>query len=305
MTRPRSTLAVLQQITTLGLAAGAVGWLAWHWHGSPWLAAAGFALIAFGYSAFLALEFVALRFVNRSDPVPQAGWSELARAWLAETLQAPRVFCWRQPFRWDAVPDRLAPEPRLLGRHGVVFIHGFVCNRGFWTPWLERLEATDHAFAAVNLEPVFGSIDDYVATIEQAVAAVTRVSGLPPILVCHSMGGLAARAWLRAAGAPDRVRHIVTIAAPHHGTWMGRFASIRNGKQMGLGSAWVRALEADGSNRPESPFTCWYSNCDNVVFPSSTATRPGADNRLVRGIAHVDLAFHPEVMDTTLALLRR
>lgn len=305
MTRPRSTLALIQQIITLVLVAGAVGWLAWHWDRSPWVAAAGFVLIAFGYSAFLALEFVALRFVNRTDPTPQADWSELARAWLGETLQAPRVFCWRQPFRWHAVPDRLAPVSGLQGRRGVVFIHGFVCNRGFWTPWLKLLAAREHAFAAVNLEPVFGSIDDYAGIIEQAVTAVTRVSGLPPILVCHSMGGLAARAWLRAAGAAGRVHHVVTIASPHHGTWLGRFASIRNGKQMGLASDWVRALEADGARQPEAAFTCWYSNCDNVVFPSSTATLPGADNRLVRGVAHVDLAFHPQVMDATLALLRK
>jgi hypothetical protein len=51
-------------------------------------------------------------------------------------------------------------------------------------------------------------------------------------------------------------------------------------------------------------FTCWYSNCDNIVFPASTATLAGADNRLVHGAAHVQLAFLPEVMDATLALLK-
>ena len=50
-------------------------------------------------------------------------------------------------------------------------------------------------------------------------------------------------------------------------------------------------------------FTCWYSNTDNIVFPTSTAALPGADNRLVRGAAHVQMAFLPEVMTATLALL--
>ena len=52
-------------------------------------------------------------------------------------------------------------------------------------------------------------------------------------------------------------------------------------------------------------FTCWYTNCDNIVFPASTATMPGADNRLVRGVAHVELAFHPQVMRDSMALIER
>jgi triacylglycerol esterase/lipase EstA (alpha/beta hydrolase family) len=185
----------------------------------------------------------------------------------------------------------------------VVFVHGFVCNRGFWTPWLARLAGGRHAFVAVNLEPVFGSIDAYAPIVEQAVARVTDASGLAPVLVCHSMGGLAARAWLRSGAHAARVHHVVTIATPHRGTWLARHSRLRNGRQMALGSDWLRQLEADVAGQPQPPFTCWYSNCDNVVFPASTATLPNADNRLVVGAAHVDLAFHPKVMDATLALL--
>ena len=99
----RSALARLQQAITLSSLAGAMAWLIWHWQGSPFSAAAGFLLIVSGYSLVLAVEFVALRVVGRTDPVPQPTWSELGRAWLGETLMAPRVFCWRQPVRWRAI----------------------------------------------------------------------------------------------------------------------------------------------------------------------------------------------------------
>ena len=56
-----------------------------------------------------------------------------------------------------------------------------------------------------------------------------------------------------------------------------------------------------GVNAP--PFTCWYSNCDNIVFPVSSAALPSADNRLVRGVAHVHLAFHPAIIEHSLGLL--
>ncbi|MEO5658200.1 MAG: hypothetical protein ABIQ90_00180 [Polaromonas sp.] len=50
-------------------------------------------------------------------------------------------------------------------------------------------------------------------------------------------------------------------------------------------------------------FTCWYSNCDNIVFPASAATLPGANNLLVRSVAHVLLVFEPQLMQATLPLL--
>ena len=298
--RNSSSLARLQQVTTASLLCAAAAWLAWHWGDSILKALTGFLAIVMGYSIFLAVEFVALHFVGRSDPAPQPTWSQLARAWLGETLAAPRVFCWRQPFRWKAEPDQLDAHP---GRRGVVFIHGFVCNRGFWNPWLAELRKLGHPFAAVNLEPVFGSIDEYVPIIDAAVQRVTQASGMPPVIVCHSMGGLAARAWLRAMSAGARVHHIITIGSPHHGTWLGQFSHLDNGRQMRIGSDWLTELLQGRDGTPHSKFTCWYSNCDNIVFPASTATLAGAHNRLVVGVAHVALAFHRPVMDESLALI--
>ncbi len=301
-------LARLQQATTLGLLFAAVAWLAYHWGSSPVLGSMGFAAIVLAYSLFLAIEFVALYFVNRRDAatVPAPRWGELLRAWWGETRVAPGVFCWRQPFRSQAVPDHLAPATQ--GRRGVVLVHGFVCNRGFWTPWLHALRAGDHAFVALSLEPVFGSIDDYPPQIEAAVQRVTLATGLAPVLVCHSMGGLAARAWLRSRPDGDnahaRVHRIVTIGTPHGGTWLGRFSPLMNGQQMRLAGAWVTDIAAAEAGRPATPFICWYSNCDNIVFPTATGMLHGAHNRFVPGTAHVALAFSPVVMGATLDALR-
>lgn len=302
MTGRSSALARLEQATTLGLVALAACWLWWAWPQSPAWALAGFVLTLMAYSLVLAIEFVALHAVGGDSVVPGATWAEIVRAWWREVLVVPKVFCWRQPFRWHAVPD-LLEGTGLTGRRGIVFIHGFVCNRGFWTPWLERARADRRAFVAVNLEPVFGSIDAYVPIIDQAVAQVTRATGMAPVLVCHSMGGLAARAWLRARGPGLFAAHVITIGTPHHGTWLARFSHLANGRQMRRGGEWLADLPK-GNETGEGPrFTCWVAGCDNIVFPPSTATLAGADNRVVRGAAHVDLAFRPQVMDGSMALI--
>jgi triacylglycerol lipase len=297
--RERSALARLQQATTLVLLALSMSWLAWQWARSPVFAIVGALAIFFSYSFFLAAECVMVKFVSKNDPAPAPTWTDLLRAWWAETRVALIVFFWRQPFRWRAQPDLLDPATR--GRRGVVLVHGFVCNRGMWNPWMVRLRAEGHPFIAVNLEPIFGSIDEYVDTIDSAVERITQITGMPPLLVCHSMGGLAARAWLRRRHSAHRVHRVITIGTPHGGTWLGHFGHTINGRQMRLGSEWVRTLAGGDAH---AKFTCWYSNCDNIVFPASTATLPGADNRLVSGAAHVELAFVPQVLAQALDSLR-
>ncbi len=312
---PPGELARLQRRILLAWLSMAAAWLWFSLPGSPLIAWAGTAFWLFGYTGMLAAELLAMQWVNRHDPVPRATCIEVLGAWLGECWVATQVFGWRQPFRPNAVPDNLS-HPSLKGQRGVVFIHGLVCNRAFWTPWLERLKDTRHAYAAINLEPVLGSISAYGPTIDAAVDAVRQASGLPPILVCHSMGGLAARAWLVrhscfAAGQASPVHRIVTIGSPHRGTWLARFGHSENAIEMREGSAWLKQLNACppahdslASGEPADPlWLCWYSNCDHIVFPVSTATLPGADNRLVRGAGHVQLAFVPEVMDQTLGLL--
>lgn len=299
-----SSIAWLQRVTTLTAVAAALGWLAWWWSRSPVVAVLGAVGFAFTFSWVLALEFALLPLVCRGDSVVAARPGELVRAWWCETVAALRVFAWRQPFRWRAVPDCLT-GPRVPGRTGVVFVHGFACNRGFWTPWLRRCAGEGRAFVAVNLEPAFGEIDDYVPEVQQAVEQVREATGRPPVLVCHSMGGLVARAWLRTRADACPAAHIITIGSPHRGTWIARFSHLPNGRQMRQDSGWMRELQAAWDPRHAVRWTCWHSNCDNIVMPPSTATLPGADNRFVRGAAHVDLAFLPQVMDASMDLVDR
>jgi triacylglycerol esterase/lipase EstA (alpha/beta hydrolase family) len=205
---------------------------------------------------------------------------------------APQVFCWRQPFFSHRWPDHLPPG--VQGRRGVLLVHGFVCNRGLWNPWLQRLHAQGVPFIAVNLEPVFGSIDDYIGILEQAVRRLEQATGEAPVIVAHSMGGLAVRRWWAEHGDEARVHHVLTIGTPHRGTWLARFAVTRNARQMQQISRWLQTLAAREPATRAERFTCFYSHCDNIVFPPATATLAGADNRHIAGVPHVHMADRHE-----------
>lgn len=274
---------------------GVAAWLAWQWPHSPARAVAGALVPLAIFVLVMTVEFALMHHANRRDPAPRAWLGQVVAAWWAELRVALLVFGWRQPFRHRAVPDWLPPAP--TGQRGVVLVHGFMCNRGLWLPWLPLLRGRGHAHIAVNLEPPMGSIDDYAHIIDAAVQRVTQATGVPPVLLCHSMGGLAARAWLRAhPDAQARVHKVLTLGTPHGGTWLGRFSTAVNGRQMSLAGDWVLALGRSESPELGAKFVCWFSNCDNIVFPASTAALAGADNRLVRGVAHVQMALDGEVV---------
>lgn len=291
-------IARLQALLTCAWLAALLSWLVWH-RGSPAVALGGAVAIALAHAWVLGLEFVLQRRVSRGDCVPAAGVAQLWHAWAAEVIAAPRVFCWQQPFR----SQRFADVPGRPGLRGVVLVHGYLCNRGAWNPWMQRFHSEGRPFIAVNLGPLFGDIEDHVAAIDAAVLRMAQATGQPPLLVGHSMGGMAIRAWLRQTRAPQRVHRFVTLAAPHGGTWLARFGHSRNTRQLRPDDPWLLQLNRETPPAWRRRFVNFFSNADNIVFPPSHAMLEGADNRLLEGLAHVQILFRPEVIAQVQALL--
>lgn len=286
-------VAWLLRLATPALIAAAVVWaLLWLQRGRPFVALVGAVVIAGLHSVVLAIEVVLLAIVNRGDPAPRSSAAQQVRAWWAETWIAALVFGWLQPYRSQRFADRLAPT----GRRGVVLVHGFFCNRGVWNPWLPRLQVARVPYLALDLDAVFASIDDCVPALEQAVQRIEAATGRAPVVVAHSMGGLVVRAWLDTSASDARVHRIITIGTPHQGTWLARLAIGANTRQMRRAGAWLGAIAGREPAARAANFTCFYSHCDNVVFPASSATLPGADNRHLAGVAHVEMVYQAEVL---------
>ncbi len=297
-------LAKLQRLLIFGLLSLTVLWFSYFAARSEVrIAIFGVLLIIFGHAFILTVEFLWMIVANKKDGIyPPPTWRQIVRAWCGEIIHAPIVFCWRQPFRSNKWKDAVKLGHR--SRRGIILVHGFVCNRGLWNHWYPALASTDTPFHAVNLEPVFGSIDLYVSTIETAVRWMERTTGQPPVVVAHSMGGLAVRRWWVGTHA-DRLHHLITIGTPHQGTLLARWASTENTRQMRRESSWrTNELEAYEDATRHSRTTCFFSTCDNIVFPASTATIPGATNRLLKGVAHVHMVDRAEPLAEVLRRTR-
>ena len=179
----------------------------------------------------------------------------------------------------------------------VLLVHGYLCNRGAWW-WLRRkLRAAGFAVATINLEPPFGSIDGFADQLHTRIEALRAETGADQVaLVGHSMGGLAAREYLRRHES-SRVAKLVTLGSPHHGTWLAYYGLGENARQMEPDSAWIRALPpAD----PRVPTVTIWSPTDNFVAPQDNSRLAGASEKILPGLSHLAMLFSPVVLGTLM-----
>lgn len=268
--------------------------------GRPLLALLGPGALILVAATCLALEYVLLIWTAKHRAgLPRT--STFLRACVGEMFAMFRVFLWQQPFQEQRWPDHL---PEDCSQTGVLLVHGYFCNRGIWNRWMRRLTESGTPFVAVSLEPVFGSINGYDAQIDRAVRKLQHCTGHPPVAVAHSMGGLVVRRWwTREDTRNERLRALMTFGTPHHGTWLARFAFSRNALQMRLGSDWLATLMRSEPVSNRSRTICYFSACDNVVFPAESAQLSGASNRELLGTAHVAMIDHPQAFTALLEVI--
>lgn len=275
---------------------------------SDWMVAI---LVGAATLACLQLAFSALGAVlagaataKNASPADRVGGAALGparggviRACLSEALHFTLIqwFMALEPWytrRWD--------EP-ARGARPVLLVHGVLCNRAVWWRLRRRLLARGYGpVLAVNLPNPGGAIDSHVGILEEAVARlVTATSGVPAVIIAHSMGGLVVRAWLEKCQGAGAAR-VVTIGTPHAGSRLARLRPTRGCHDLRPGSAWLRAHESSYWSSPV-PSMSIYSLADNLVAPRGSARWPAAtENVVVAGVGHFGLVSAPRAMETVL-----
>ena len=92
-------------------------------------------------------------------------------------------------------------------------------------------------------------------------------------LVCHSMGGLVARYYMKNLGGAAKVKQVVYVATPHRGTSWAYVDFITQAcKDMRPGSAILNSISG------YCPGLSLWSSCDEIVLPNSSANMGYAMN---------------------------
>jgi predicted alpha/beta hydrolase family esterase len=259
----------------------------WAW-GAPAIAGAVAALALGSRLAFLVLTAL-LGWLHRSPCAPEhcIDFAGTLRYFLGEyraLLLDNFVY-----LPWEHRVLRPDPPPAACDRLPTILVHGYMSNRGYFAPLVRRLEADGLSQVHTpNFRVLFASIEHFAGELHREVERIATGCGRPRVnLVCHSMGGLAARQYLREHG-PGRVAKLVTIASPHHGTMLAAMGLGLNARQMHRGSTFLAALAAtEAAHPPAVDATSIYSPHDNLVSPQDTSRLPWARNVAIPGMGHV------------------
>jgi triacylglycerol lipase len=251
--------------------------------------------------------FLAWQYRSQTPHAHLLNWRQMIALFFYEFYATLWISSYAMPFKTFA--KRNADHPNGLP---VLLIHGYGCNSGYWHALSKSLVDANITHHAIDLEPVFADIDTYVPAIHEAVDALCADSGQEHIIiVAHSMGGLATRAYMRDHGN-RRIAQLITLGTPHHGTGIANFGVGMNSRQMhwrgnasnGVPSHWLRDLDAGEDAATRARIVSIYSHHDNIVAPQTSSHLEGARNIEYQGIGHVALALHPLIHARVLAEIR-
>ncbi|QET02330.1 alpha/beta fold hydrolase [Cupriavidus pauculus] len=312
----RRVAVAVQTTAAAGIAWALASFAAW-----PWTVAlaTGIVIVLAVFCASVALAFfVTLHGVGlpRRDrvallpenirPAP-LGIAQALRCYASECIVVFRMFNWLQPFRSRLTVPRAADTHPGRDAPTVLLVHGYGCNHAVWLDMAPHLAAHGYRCETIDLEPVLGDIDDYAPPLLARMREIATRTGRSPLLVCHSMGGLAARAAqvqaMRTTGNDAPCSGIVTLGSPHHGCVLARHGSGRNARQMRWLSPWLRALADAETTAQRARIVSIFSWHDSIAGPAGTSWLDGARHVPLTGIGHVSLLRHPGAIAATLDAL--
>jgi pimeloyl-ACP methyl ester carboxylesterase len=291
---------ILGLAVLLAAGLGSVIWRAFSLSPATALAVALGTLLALPAAA-VAVSFVVAQSVADDVPSPRSP-HHVVRALLCEIAEFARAVFAMSGLARAPAPMQRVPHPA----RPVLLLHGLLCNGRVWSALHMRLHTAGFGpIETLDVEPLLADIDLQAGRVAPRLLALQSTSnGAPVVIIAHSMGGLIARALLRDLGA-NVIRHIVTLASPHHGTVLTRRLRCPATRQIARASPWLRQLNAAQEGRFAVPLTSIYTLEDNLVVPASSARLAGAELHELRGVGHFGVLRSRRALDRIIATLSR
>jgi hypothetical protein len=194
----------------------------------------------------------------------------------------------------------LAHDVRAAGTP-IMLAHGIVDNHTVFA--LMRRQLLRRGFSrirAFSYSPLTVDVRRTAERMGEEIEALCEESGYERIhVIGHSLGGLIARYYVQRLGGDDRVHTCVTLGTPHQGTMAARLLPWPLVKQVRPDSDLMAEL-AEPAPGCKTRFLVFYSDVDQLIVPQRRGriSHPDltANNVRVRGVGHLSLPFHSEVV---------
>jgi pimeloyl-ACP methyl ester carboxylesterase len=193
---------------------------------------------------------------------------------------------------------RLPPRPSDNEHPPVVLVHGYLGHPAMWRPLIRRLYHEGYG----DVHTVgYASTRLRMPQIVREIASVVDPLGPGVLLVGHSLGAVASRAYLKTAGGAARVARFVSLGGPHAGTAMYRLAPPNLWDILDPDGPWVQRLSAGDEPVPTVVIRARY---DHQVLPPVRASLTGVNEVVLEGQGHNGLLWSTEAHDAVVQALR-
>jgi triacylglycerol lipase len=187
--------------------------------------------------------------------------------------------------------------PGVADRFPVLLVHGIWKSGAAFGRMARHLR--DHGFEvhALDLVP-----NDGGAPIEELGAQVAAYiechfpAGAPLDLVGFSMGGVVSRHYVQRLGGIERVRRLITISSPHHGTATAYLSRKPGGIQLRPNSAFLTELNRDVAMLERIDVSSIYTPLDLMILPARSSRLPLGYAVAVAAPLHALMLHDPRAM---------
>lgn len=222
----------------------------------------------------------------------------LLSAWAAEVAAAVRILWWR--VIWLLARPRPTP-----GARPVVCVHGFGGMAADMLGFVRALSRRGRPAYSVSLGPPLAAIERWT---DQLAASLRLVLDEHPDadgvdIVGHSMGGIVARLLLeKYPELASRVRTLVMLGSPNHGTAAVGRVAVKNMAQLRRGSPFLASLAHPGTAAPATRVLTFGAILDYIVYPSETCELEGVPHEILHA-GHSGLVASSHVVDRVVEAL--
>lgn len=210
-------------------------------------------------------------------------------------------------------------NPDFTPRHDVpvLYVHGIHSNRSAFYDSAQELQSRGYWVWAHDYGKMFfpglygtGELDDMVAQLARNIDDVVETTGSPRVdIIAHSQGGNLVKLYMHAHG-PEKVRRVVAMGSPFHGTdvngmarWfnpvIARFPKLLklvaspSAVQQLTGSPMEIGLDSIPDTHPGVTYTSLYSRREHLATPTSTSILKAVDGADVVNYEIPGAPLHP------------
>lgn len=198
-----------------------------------------------------------------------------------------------------------------FGREGkgtpIIMVHGLFHNASAWYVMLHRLgKAGFSNLHTYQYDSFFNGFDTAVRGLERKLDQVLGSRpGTEVILIGHSLGGLVCRAVAGDQRYSSRIKAMVALGSPHHGSDLARLGANRMSRGLIPGHS-IPQTVAEVPD-PPCPRLAIYTLVDDFVYPLR-ALQPGRDGweeQICSPMAHVWMLVSREIFRRVVTFLRQ